>query len=113
MSTRRTRSLCAGTALLSLALTACSSSGPVNGTIGFTTVQGRVVTVTNPEAGVCHDFGPLRVATVHNGTLADMLMFRGNDCSNPDGSPGIYVATTFSEHAALSVGPWRSYRTYV
>ena len=113
MTTRRTRYLCAGTVLLSVALTACSSTSPVNGTIAFTTVRGNVVTVTNPEGGTCHDLGPLRVASAHNGTLADILLFQGPDCSNPDGSPGIYVATNSADQAALSVGPWRSWRTYV
>jgi hypothetical protein len=113
MTTRRTRCLYAGTVLLSVALTACSSTSPVNGTIAFTTVRGSVVAITNPEGGVCHDFGPLRVAAVDNGTLADILMFQGPNCTNPDGSPGLYVPTGIADRAVLTVGPWRSYRTYV
>lgn len=113
MTTRRVRRLCAGTALLSLALTACSSKGPVNGALDFTTVQGTVVTVSNPESGTCHSFGAAQIASVDNGTLADILMFRGTDCTNPDRSPGTYVPTGISNQAALTVGPWRSYRTYV
>ena len=113
MTTRRTRGLCAGAVLLSAVLTACSDNSPVNGTLAFTTVRGAVVSVTNPESGTCHSFGPLQVASVDNGTLADILMFRGADCANPDGSPGTYVATGISDQAVLRLGPWRSYRTYV
>ena len=113
MSTRRTRVLCAGAFLLSVALTACSSKSPVNGTIAFTTVRGAVVSVTNPKGGTCHTLAPLQVTAVDNGTLADMLMFQGPDCSNPDGSPGAYVATGISEQAVLPGGEWQSYRTYV
>jgi hypothetical protein len=113
MTTRRTRLLCAATALLSLALTACSNNQPVNGTLGFITVRGVVVKVLNPKSGTCHSLAPLQVAAVANQTLADILMFRGTDCSNPDGSSGIYVPTNTSNQAALSVGPWRSFRTYV
>ena len=71
------------------------------------------MTVANPEGGVCHNFGPFQVAAVDNGTLADILMFKGEDCVNPDGSSGAYVPTNTSDEAVLTVGPWRSYRTYV
>jgi hypothetical protein len=113
MTTRRIRGLCAGAVALSAVLTGCSDNSPVNGTVAFTTVRGDVVSVTNPESGTCHNFGPFQVSAVDNGTLADMLMFRGADCANPDGSPGIYVATETSGRAVLKNGPWRSYRTYV
>ncbi|MFC1431686.1 hypothetical protein ACEZDB_13630 [Streptacidiphilus sp. N1-3] len=96
-----------------MALTACSGKGPVNGTLAFTTVRGAAGAVTNPEGGTCHSFGPAEVASVDNGTLADLLMFQGPDCANPDGSPGIYVPTETAAQAVLKVGAWRSFRTYV
>ncbi|MEZ0092225.1 hypothetical protein [Streptacidiphilus sp. EB129] len=113
MTSRRTRSVYAGAAVLSLALTGCSSGDSASGTITFGTLTGASVTVANPKTGTCHHLGTPGVLSVINQTGADILMFRGTDCGNADGSAGIYVPTDTSALAVAKFGLWRSYRTFV
>ncbi|MEY9964214.1 hypothetical protein ABIA33_002256 [Streptacidiphilus sp. MAP12-16] len=113
MTSRRTRCVYAGAALLSLALTGCNGGDTALGTITFVTPIGVGVTVANPRTGICHRLGDVGVLSVFNQTGADILMYRGADCANDDGSAGIYVATDTSDQVVPKFGLWRSYRTVV
>lgn len=106
---RRRRRLCAAVAasLLALTVSGCSGLGRTAvGPVMYTTDREAVVQVNSPPVRGCHRLAPAGAREIENGTLVDIVLYPSRDCT---GGGTTYVPTTFSDVAAESGPPWRSY----
>lgn len=108
MRVRRTLAVLCTTVPLALAATACSdsSAGGVTGSR-----NGVTQNIVNPSHGTCHTFADPGVDSVTNRTGVDILLHESPSCTDPDGNPSVYLATTFSATTATGRSPWRSFTT--
>ncbi|MFE5807088.1 hypothetical protein [Streptomyces sp. NPDC056491] len=109
---RRRISIIAGVAALLLTASACSGLG--RSTVGMLSFRGHdspvELSYSNTLVVGCHKIGIPEGAThVENNTLVDIVLYRTDNCQEPEGADGIYVATTLSDVTAPVSRPWRSF----
>ncbi|WP_327279957.1 MULTISPECIES: hypothetical protein [unclassified Streptomyces] len=102
------------TAAAALLLTATACSGMGRSTVGVLTFRGNdspaFLSYSNTPVQGCHKIVLPKGAThVENNTLVDIILYRTENCEEPKGADGIYVATTLSNVTAPVSLPWRSF----
>ncbi|MEW2067491.1 hypothetical protein [Streptomyces sp. NPDC007346] len=104
---RRRLGTVAAASLLALTVSGCSGLGRTAvGPVTYHTDREAVVEVNSPSVLGCHRLDPSGARAVENGTLVDIVLYPTPDCT---GGGTTYLATTFSDVAAESGPPWRSY----
>ncbi|MFK0043633.1 hypothetical protein ACIQU4_05945 [Streptomyces sp. NPDC090741] len=102
------------TAAAALLLTATACSGLGRSTVGMLTFRSHdspaELSYSNTPVTGCHRIALPKGAThVENNTLVDIVLYRTENCMEPAGAKGIYVATTLSNVTAPVSLPWRSF----
>jgi hypothetical protein len=100
----------AGALFLMLAIAGCSDMTPqALGTLIYTTVDNKVIQITNPSVDGCHRLGPVGAKSIANNTLNDVILHTGPDCQDLKDANSYYLATQTSNPSVPSQVPWRSF----
>ncbi|MET7382151.1 hypothetical protein ABZT08_25575 [Streptomyces sp. NPDC005526] len=96
-----------GTALLGIALVACTDQALGTITARNAAAAYRQV-ISNPAVGGCHRFAQ-GATHVDNFTQNDIILYQGDSCAEPANGQSTYLATQSSDNVVAGAAPWRSF----